>query len=63
MQCSSGAFLGPGDAFTMALLFWDVERDVREFGFAVRSGEGHLLYRCRVAMEKDREWRHEQCEC
>jgi hypothetical protein len=25
------------------LMFWGMERDVREFGFAVRSGEAHRL--------------------
>src|SRR5260370_38836587 len=32
-----------GYAFTVALMFWGMERAVREFGFAVRSGEAHLL--------------------
>jgi hypothetical protein len=42
VQCSSGVF-DAGQAFTVGLLFWGMERAVREFGFAVRSVEAHLL--------------------
>src|ERR1700676_1517651 len=53
VRCSRFAWLcfgmEPGDfsigsAFAPALMFRELERDVREFGFAVRCAEAHLLW-------------------